>query len=67
MMLSQATLLIVEDEPELLEVMAESLGPVANRIVTAINGEAALKALASAGVDAIVTDLRCQSWMALLC
>jgi CheY-like chemotaxis protein len=58
MNLKDATILVVEDEPDLLEVMGESLAPVAGKILSASNGEDALKSLERAAVDAIVTDVR---------
>jgi CheY-like chemotaxis protein len=58
MNLSEATLLIVEDEPDLLEVTWEGLSPFAAKVLTAKDGSLALKVLESAKVDAIVTDVR---------
>jgi CheY-like chemotaxis protein len=58
MNLSEATILIVDDEPELLEITAESLARVAGRVLTANNGAVALQTLKAARVDAIVSDVR---------
>jgi len=58
MNLKEATILVVEDEPDLLEVMGESLAPVAGKILSACDGEEALKSLDTAAVDAIVNDVR---------
>ncbi len=58
MNLSEATLLIVEDEPDLLEVTWEGLSPFAAKVLTAKDGSLAMKIIESAKVDAIVTDVR---------
>jgi response regulator RpfG family c-di-GMP phosphodiesterase len=48
----------VDDEPELLEINKETLEGRGHRVLTADNGEEALKALAGTAVDLVVTDLR---------
>jgi DNA-binding NtrC family response regulator len=51
------TILVVDDEPDLLEVMRRVLGRVAGRVLTAANGREALTILAQAQVDAVLADI----------
>lgn len=51
-------ILLVDDEPELLEVCKEALSYLGHGIHTAPNGEEALKILRSTPVDLVVTDLK---------
>lgn len=56
--MADSTILLVDDEPELLAVNKETLESCGHRVLTADNGEEALKALAGTPVDLVVTDLR---------
>lgn len=50
--------LVVDDEPDITEVLAEVLARDGHDVATAADGEAALRALASGTCDVLVTDLR---------
>ncbi len=52
----KTTLLILEDEPELAEILKEALEPVADQILVAHEGEQAWKMIESHSVDAILAD-----------
>jgi CheY-like chemotaxis protein len=58
MELKDATVLIVDDEPMLLEIFREWLGEENCRVLTAGDGAAALQILGSHHVDVIVSDVR---------
>jgi CheY-like chemotaxis protein len=58
MTLAEATILIVDDEPELLEIFAIWLGRCGCTVLTAANGAEALKILESHSVDALISDIR---------
>jgi len=58
MKLKDATVLVVDDEPELREIFSAWLGRSAGRVLTAANGEEALAVLAAEKVDALVSDIR---------
>jgi CheY-like chemotaxis protein len=58
MELKDATLLIVEDEPTLCEIMGAWFGRVATRVITAGNGAEALKAVVENHIDRVVSDVR---------
>jgi DNA-binding response OmpR family regulator len=58
MELKDATLLIVEDEPTLREIMGAWFGRVSARVITAGNGAEAFKAVAENHVDLVITDVR---------
>lgn len=51
------SLLIVDDEPDLLDILSDALGPLNLRIQTALNGRDALKIVRSGDVDAVLTDI----------
>jgi YesN/AraC family two-component response regulator len=51
------TILVVDDEPDLLEAMRRVLGRVAGRVLTALNGKEALTILAQTQVDAVLADI----------
>jgi CheY-like chemotaxis protein len=51
------TLLIVDDEPDLVEVLQTVLGGVATEIRTASNGREALQIVREGGIDAIISDV----------
>jgi len=51
-------ILLVDDEPELLEVCTEALSGLGHDILTASNGEDALEVLRSTPADLVVTDLK---------
>jgi YesN/AraC family two-component response regulator len=53
----KGTLLIVDDEPHLRELLAEMLAPHADEIVMAENGKEALAIVMSGAVDAVLTDI----------
>lgn len=55
--MSQASVLIVDDEPEFLEVMAERMSGRGFEVFTAVNGAEALDKLREQKFDAIVMDL----------
>lgn len=52
------SVLVVDDEADITEVLAEVLGRDGHAVTTAGDGAAALAALAAAGCDVLVTDLR---------
>ena len=52
------TLLVVEDEPELLEIYLEILGPIAGTLESANNGKEALDKVRTGRIDAVITDMR---------
>jgi CheY-like chemotaxis protein len=58
MELKQASILLVDDEPFLREIMAVWLGRAAGQVLCAENGEEALKVLAANKIDLIVSDVR---------
>jgi CheY-like chemotaxis protein len=53
-----ASILIVDDEPELASLLAEILADDAHRVETAYNGLAALDKLRDGTYDLIISDLR---------
>ncbi len=58
MQLKDATILIVEDEPMLLEITEEWFRSLAGKVLTAPNGAVALKSMENEKVHAILTDVR---------
>jgi len=58
MELKQATILLVEDEPVLREIMSAWLERAVGRVLTAENGLEATKILAETNIDLIVSDVR---------
>ena len=52
------SVLVVDDEPDLSELIAELLGAHGYRVVTAENGRAALDRLARTSFDIILSDFR---------
>ena len=52
------SILIVDDEPEVAEMLAEVLAPLGCRVEIAHGGRAALDRLASARFDLVLTDIR---------
>jgi CheY-like chemotaxis protein len=58
MTLAEAKILIVDDEPELLEIFAIWLRRCGCTVSTAANGAEALKILESHQVDALISDIR---------
>ena len=58
MTLAEATILIVDDEPELLEIFAIWLRRCRCTVLTAANGAEALKILEDHQVDALISDIR---------
>ena len=52
------TLLIVDDEPDVRELILDDLQPFEVRLLTAANGEEAWKILQSETVDAVLSDIR---------
>ena len=55
---SQRTILIVDDEAEIREALAEILSGARHRVVTARSGREALERMASEHYDVILTDMR---------
>ncbi len=51
-------LLIVDDEPEILQTLVEILQPLCSEIKTASNGSEALEIFKSNEVDAVLTDIK---------
>jgi CheY-like chemotaxis protein len=51
-------ILVVDDEPEVLDVLSDLLAAAGHRVETAENGAAALERLADHDVDAILSDMR---------
>jgi CheY-like chemotaxis protein len=58
MELKDATVLIVDDEPMLLDIFSEWLQEEKCRVLTAGNGAAALEILRNHHVDVVVSDVR---------
>lgn len=58
MQMSEATILVVDDEPELCEIFAAWLSRHGCRVLTAPNGMEALQILASQPVHAMISDIR---------
>lgn len=56
--ISEATVLLVDDEPELLEIYGLWVERRGAKVLTAPNGAVALKLLAEEHVDVLVTDIR---------
>lgn len=54
----RATILIVDDEPEIREMLSEILIGAQHRVVTASSGREALERMAAERYDAILTDIR---------
>ena len=54
---TQATLLLIDDEPIILDVLQEVLAPTGHRMVTASNGREALDIMAQDPPDLILLDL----------
>ena len=52
------TILIVDDEPEIRETLADILGHARHRVVTASSGRQALERMAAERYDVILTDIR---------
>lgn len=58
MRIEEATLLVVDDEPELLEIFSIWLGRHGCKVLTAANGAEGLKILTTQKVDALISDIR---------
>lgn len=58
MILAEATVLVVDDEPELLEIFSIWLKRAGATVLRAANGDAALKVLDAHPVHALVSDIR---------
>lgn len=58
MQLTDATVLVVDDEEVICEIMAAWLARHARRVLSAGNGQEALKLLTESHVDAIISDVR---------
>ena len=52
-----ATVLLVDDEPDILLMLRMSFEDEGHEVVTAANGEQALQRLAEGGIDAVVLDM----------
>lgn len=52
-----ATVLLVDDEPDILLMLRMSFEDEGHEVVTAANGELALQRLAQGGIDAVVLDM----------
>ena len=55
---SDVTILVVDDEPELLEIFSIWMRREGYHVLTAANGAEALKTLTSTRVDALISDIR---------
>ena len=58
MRLEEATVMVVDDEPELREIFSAWLGRKGCRVLTASNGQEALKTMQKEAVDVLVSDIR---------
>ena len=58
MQLKDATVLVVDDEPQYCEIMTEWLGREGCRVLSALNGAQALELAEKEKVNAVVTDIR---------
>lgn len=56
--MKNATILLVDDEPELLSVLAEQLESRAEKVFPCCGGAEALKTLENTDVDLVITDYR---------
>jgi DNA-binding response OmpR family regulator len=54
---SAQTVLVVDDEPEIVEIMRDYLEADGFRVLTATDGQAALQTLAHAAVDCLLLDI----------
>ena len=54
----QRSILVVDDEPEIRETLADILGRARHRVVTASSGRQALERMATERYDVILTDIR---------
>lgn len=59
-------LLIVDDEPGIIEILSEILQPITSNIKTADNGRSALKIFETSQVDAILSDINMPTMNGLL-
>ncbi len=57
-MSQKLTILIVDDDPHILEVLEARLTSAEYQVITAVNAEAALEILASRKIDLMITDVR---------
>ncbi|SNS49153.1 PilZ domain-containing protein [Granulicella rosea] len=58
MKLADATILVVDDEPELLEIFSVWLGRSGCKVLKAENGAVAMKVLNEQRIDALISDIR---------
>ena len=58
MQLNRASVLVVDDEPVLLDLMGEWFRQISGEVFSAANGVQALEILATHKIDLIVTDIR---------
>jgi YesN/AraC family two-component response regulator len=56
--LKEASILVVDDEPMLREIIADWFAGVAGSVLSAENGAQALEMLATNKIDLIITDIR---------
>lgn len=56
--LAEGTILIVDDEPGIIEVLSDCLSPLGAKIKTANNGKEAVDLVKSQPIDAIVSDVK---------
>lgn len=54
----KGTLLVVDDDQDLREVLVDMLTPLVEKVVTAENGKKALAIVNQGGVDAVITDIK---------
>ncbi len=57
-MMSEPTILIVDDEPKILRALVRLLRKEGYRLLSAENGEAGLESLRMTDVDVVVSDFR---------
>jgi CheY-like chemotaxis protein len=58
MQLKEASVLLVDDEPVLLDIMREWLQQIAGEVICAADGAQALEVLAARRLDLVITDVR---------
>jgi len=59
-----STILLVDDEKNILLTLSQALGLAGYRTELASSGQAALDILAAKPIDAVLMDVKCRTWTA---